>query len=312
MKKSILSLLIILPFVLFAQSFPTKESHRIAEIQQIAEEVKASYWPEWMEVPFIILLVDEDFEYLAGHPNPATFSQASYFDSLLNQKIYFRKRTFPKNMSASFPLIDSNPVIVMGNIMNSYFDEERWVWTLLHEHFHQFQYTREGYYQKSNELDLAKDSLDGMWPLNYSFPYENDTVDQIIEEMSGLLLKSMDGESVLPKYWEAKRQLKSVISEKDYRYFNFQIWQEGFPRFLEIDLLQHWNQTNSNENRIKLLREYREEIREDLSEPNLKDRGRLIFYSLGATEWILISSTNHQWKRGYFQHMFNSDTLLKN
>ena len=51
-----------------------------------------------------------------------------------------------------------------------------WRRTILHEHFHQWQATLPGYHQRIDALALAGDDQNGMWMINYAFPYKRDDV----------------------------------------------------------------------------------------------------------------------------------------
>lgn len=294
-----------------AQKIPTTEAVEINQILKLGKSLKEGYWPDWASTPFSILLVTPQNEFLIGHPNASNFSSTYYSDSIFKEDIYYRPASFPLNMAATFPLIDRFPVIVMGDIDHANFGKSRWSWTLLHEHFHQFQMLSDGYFQKTNELDLARDSTDFMWQLNYPFPYEDMKIGRIIDEMCSILVKSWEDEEVsISKYFKLRNELKKSISEKDYRYFNFQVWQEGLPRYLEVALVKEAissGYTPLNE----LLEEYNKEINQALKDPDFSNRKRILYYSLGAAEWNLIDKSLKDWKSSYLERPFEVDYLFE-
>ena len=148
---------------------------------------------------------------------------------------------------------------------------------------------------------------------------ENPDVENALHKMQDILLDFLESGNANPqKYLIAKNDLKSKISEKDYRYLNLQLWQEGFARFVEIRLLESWiNRYDTmaitkfrKEELNNLGLEYYDRIKKDLKDAKSSEMGRIIFYSLGAAEAMLIEKTNPDGKQDYFNTLFDTDELF--
>jgi hypothetical protein len=63
--------------------------------------------------------------------------------------------------------------IVVGQPAHTGQTSTRWVLTVLHEHFHQLQFSQPGYYPGVTALGLARGDTTGMWMLNHGFPYDS-------------------------------------------------------------------------------------------------------------------------------------------
>jgi len=314
MKISIFILALIFQF--FALSQCPKASHieLIRQAMTLKNELASNYWKEWKSVPMTLLFVTEQKEYLFNRvPNDSSFE-------LVCDSIYSRNTTQPINLLAAFPLVDWKPTIVVGQPDNTNTRSiEHFLMTLLHEHFHQFQYANPEYFERSNGLGLAKDENDFMWQLNYAFPYDNPEVEKALSEMQSILLDFITTRKMqVDQYLKAKERLRAVISEKDYRYLGLQLWQEGFARFVEIELLQDWVENYDEipiskfpkDLLLKLEEQYIDNIKTDLEHGRSSEMKRVVFYSLGAAEAMLIQATNPYWKESYFNNLFNTDMLF--
>src|SRR5947209_6215047 len=99
----------------YAQQLPHDDEVRIAEGFRLAHQIQDKIWPGWTEVPFSVLLVTADGEFLVNHPKqPEGFTKAGHSDRL-DSDVYVRPRKFPLNFQATFPAVgDGIPVIVIG------------------------------------------------------------------------------------------------------------------------------------------------------------------------------------------------------
>ena len=157
-------------------SLPAADRVRLAEAFRLAAAVGDRVWPGWSEAPFAVLLVTPEREFLLCHSRPsADFSRVGY-DSLLGTEVFVRPRVFPTTFLATVPAVGGVPTIVVGQPANTGQASTRWVLTVLHEHFHQLQYSRPGYDAGVAALGLARGDSTGMWMLNYAFPYESAAV----------------------------------------------------------------------------------------------------------------------------------------
>ena len=153
--------------------FGRADRARLAEAFRLAAELGDEVWPGWSKAPFAVLLVTPEREFLVGHPTPPASFTRYGFDSTLARDVYARTRVFQVNLLATFPIDGPLPVIVIGKPELTGKSTNAWIVTLLHEHFHQLQFSRPDYYARLKALDLARGDSTGMWALNYAFPYDS-------------------------------------------------------------------------------------------------------------------------------------------
>jgi hypothetical protein len=159
----LLGLLLLLPAGVYGQSNPSlaeTDRVRIAEAFRIGATLGNRIWADWDKAPFAVLLVTPEHEFLIRHPKPSADFTLIGYDALLKSNVYYRKRTQPQHLLATFPVVGGIPTIVIGQAENT--DKKTstpWVVTMLHEHFHQLQYSRPGYYDDVNALGLARGDL---------------------------------------------------------------------------------------------------------------------------------------------------------
>ena len=149
---------------------------RIAEAFNISEKYGNSIWQGLDTIPFVILLVTDDKEFLIRHPNPTEDFKLLEYDSLLQSNIYIQDRQFSNNILATFPAVNGVITMVVGQAENTSRSSTAWVITLIHEHFHQLQMSKPDYFSSVDELDLAGEDKTGMWMLNYPFPYDDEEI----------------------------------------------------------------------------------------------------------------------------------------
>ena len=156
---------------------------RIAEAFRLADEVQDKLWPGWSKAPFALDLVTNEFEFLLRHPNPPADFERIGEDVQLGGAIFARKRTQRTDLLATFP-INGVPTIVVGQAEHTLAETStKWVITLLHEHFHQLQYSQADYQEAVDRLGLSRGDTSGMWMLNYEFPYKDTEVQRRFEEL---------------------------------------------------------------------------------------------------------------------------------
>ena len=153
-------------------SLPEADRMRLAEAFRLANVLGDQLWKDWSQVPFAVLLVTQDHEFLIRHPKPPADFVKTGHDSLLSSDIYFRKRVFNPEFQATFP-IEGIATVVIGQAEKTQAGKSTpWVLTVLHEHFHQFQMSDPEYYKEVDHLELSRGDTTGMWMLNFPFPYE--------------------------------------------------------------------------------------------------------------------------------------------
>ena len=319
LKNLLFILILFLPYLAQAQDKPAirfDDKVRIVEAYRIAEKSADSIWQGWSKTPFVILLVDDNYEYLLGHtPLTDDFISLGY-DDILKQEVYYRNRTFDKKLLATFPAIDGIPTIVIGLPENTGLNSVGWTITLLHEHFHQMQMSDPDYYTSVASLDLAKGDESGMWMINFPFPYNSAEAEQQLAVTNALLadLIADYNEDKLNEYLKERSKLKEIFGEENYRYFSFQLWQEGIARYTEMQVMEMLNEGYTPTKAFQHLSDYQDvnnviiyafkELQKTLREAKLSEYERVIFYSIGAGEGLLLDKVDPDWKKKYFTEKF--------
>jgi hypothetical protein len=315
----------------FAQDHPRVagiDRVRLAEAFKIGDELGNRIWIDWQKAPFALLLVTTENEFLIRHPNPSPDFKLINYDPLLKSNVYYRKRTQPQNLLATFPLVGGIPTIVIGQAENT--DKKTstpWVITILHEHFHQLQYSQPRYYDDVNALGLTRGDQSGMWMLNYPFPYDWPEMKEHFSHLSRLLADALQAKTKsdfsikLAAYLKQRRELEKTLSPDDYRYFSFQMWQEGIARYTEYRIAKLSAKSHRPGKGFRALPDYRpfaevaEEIRcgtlNDLTTGKVEDYKRVIFYALGAGEGLLLDRVNPRWRQRYFVDRFYLDKYFE-
>jgi hypothetical protein len=301
---------------------------RLAEAFRIGETLGNRIWDGWDKAPFAVLLVTPEHEFLIRHPKPSADFIPINYDSLLKSDIYYRKRTQPQGLLATFPLVGGIPTIVIGQAENT--DKKTstpWVVTLLHEHFHQLQYSQPTYYQEVNALGLSRGDQSGMWMLNYPFPYDWHEMKDHFSLLGRLLGDALQARNRsefaarLSAYRQQRDELGKTLSPDDYRYFSFQMWQEGIARYTEYRIAKLAAGSYRPGKAFRALKDYRpfaevaEQIKtgilNQLASGNLEEYKRVIFYALGAGEGLLLDRVNPQWRQRYFVEKFYLDKYFE-
>src|SRR5919112_1901746 len=137
-----------------APSLPRQDAARIAEAFRLTNEVGDRIWPGLRKTPMPVLLVGDSTEFLVGQANPGgDFSPTG--DSLDGRPIWSRPRRLSPTLLATFP-VEGTPTVVIGSAERTGKSSTEWVLTLLHEHFHQWQYSQPEYYSGVAGLDLSQ------------------------------------------------------------------------------------------------------------------------------------------------------------
>ena len=308
----------------FAQAKPQLRSNdrvRLGEAFRIGDLLGNKLWTRWNEAPFAVLLVTPDHEFLIRHPKPSADFTLVNHDKLLKSDVYYRKRTQPVDFLATFPLVGGIPTIVIGQAENtSPKTSSPWVVTVLHEHFHQLQYSQPNYYADVNALELSRGDQTGMWMLNYPFPYDWMEMKEHFMHLSHLQLAALHAKSEsdfrakLAAYLKQRHELEQTLSPDDYRYFSFQLWQEGIARYTEHRIAQIAAQSYQPSKAFRRLNDYtpfievarnlEQGILDELNNNELADLKRVKFYSLGAGEGLLLDRANPRWRSRYFVERF--------
>jgi hypothetical protein len=325
----ILVLLLFLPTTpVIAQekpAIPDLDRTRLAEAFSIGEKLGNRIWSNWDRAPFAVLLITPEYEFLIRHPRPSADFTLVGSDPLLKSDVYFRKRTQKIDFLATFPAVGGVPTIVIGQAENT--DKKTsapWVITVLHEHFHQLQMSQPSYYSEVESLNLSHGDQSGMWMLNFAFPYQNVQVATEFSRLSNLLAQTLQAKTKkefsakLTTYLEARKYFKNLLSADDYKYFSFQLWQEGIARYTEFRIADLAAKQYQPSRAFRTLKDYApfkevaasiidKQVLGKLSTLQLGKSERLVFYPFGSAEGLLLDRANPNWRSRYFTDKFYLD-----
>jgi hypothetical protein len=290
---------------------------RIREAFRLTAAVQDSVWPDgWGAVPFPLLLVTEEREFLVAFPRtPPGFDEGHYL-APLGARILERPRQLQPDLLATFPAFVPPSVIVVGRPETTRKNSATWALTIVHERFHQFQTADSAYYPGVERLDLSGGDRTGMWMLNYPFPYRSKVVVERFSELSRNLARLLDHSSASDcrAFWEAYIRFLADLSERDRRYLSFQVWQEGIARYVELRAAEfaarRYHPTPEFEALpdvqafADIALQMRAAILDALANPDLPGRERVSFYAFGAGLALLLDMDIPNWKGRYLTEKF--------
>jgi hypothetical protein len=329
LRKLLLSFLVLFAItasLCAAPRLPEKDRIRLAETYRFADSLGNNLWKDWNTIPFPILLITTDTEFLLRHPSPDTSFTKSGYDSLLKTEIYARPRVFPPNLLASFPF-DGVPTTVIGEAENTESKTSTpWMITLLHEHFHQLQDAQPGYFDQVKALNLSGGDMTGMWMLNYPFPYDSASVQAGFDKLKvalGDAVTAPDSSfaAKFADYCKIRRDFMSSLREPDRKYMSFQLWQEGVARYTELRVAQ-WGETHYTPSEaFQKLEDYAPIANTANLQFQILQRAcykiplgglqRMSFYIIGCAEAYIINRADPVWMNRYFSPMLTLDHFFK-
>lgn len=292
---------------------------RLAETRRLARAIEDSVWKGWAAAPFAVLLVTDSVEFLVWHPHPSADFQSLGYDSLLGSEVLARPRQYPPTYLATFPAVGGVPTIVAGQPATTGKSSTEWVLTLMHEHFHQLQYSQPRYYAAVDSLQLAHGDQTGMWMLNFAFPYDSAPIQRALAELSQALSAAITdpSRSALQRYAAARRAVRAGLGAEDTRYLDFQLWQEGVARYTEYACARAAARGYKPSASFAALPDFisygdaatrlRDHLQHDLSRSDLGVSRRVLFYPLGAATALLLERTTPRWQDQYFLHLLTID-----
>jgi hypothetical protein len=299
---------------------------RLAEAFRLADAIGDQIWPAWTSAPFAILLITPEREFLLRHPRPSPdFTRVGY-DSLLQTDVFVRPRQFAPTLLATFPAVGGVPTIVVGTSAATRKNSTEWVVTLLHEHFHQLQTSRPGYFARVDSLGLARGDKTGMWMLNYAFPYDSARVRTrfatLTQRLDSALAATTDDERAMR--WTAVRsaraELRDALSTDDDRYLAFQTWQEGVARYTELAVARFAAARYTPSAAFTALPDFvpyataaagiESTVRAGLRGSSLERGNRAAFYPAGAAYALVLDRVAPAWRAHYFDRAMSLDALV--
>lgn len=296
---------------------------RISEARKISSQFGDLIWEGFNKPPFSILFVTDEMEYLMDHYyQPDDFEQLDY-DTVIQTTIHHRPSQMNKAFLATFPFAGLN-TIVIGTPENTGLNTTEWIITLLHERFHQYQYTSPNYLLDINDLNLANGDETGMWQLNYPFPYKDPLVINAYEVYTNALYNAVkaigtdDWDKAKKVFFEARKSFKERLSSDDYKYISFQWYQEGVARYTEYAFLEKLaGYTPSYE--LKELPDFIafddykeaffEKHIENVRSLKLEEVGRITVYDVGFAETLILRKLNAGWDENYLKIKFDLEKL---
>lgn len=293
----------------FSGVFPT-----LSAIRSHVRQSGARYWPGYDSAPFGILLVDREGELLLCDERiPAGFSalpaEPSTGCNLAAGPPTWRR----PELLAAMPAFGPPSVVVMGTPETTGKSLPQWTHTVFHEHFHQWQTALPDYYRRVEALGLSDGDQTGMWMLDYRFPYTEPRVAAAFAGASRALAEAIEApdprtfKARLEVYLQARRTLEATVSQKDWRYFEFQLWQEGVARWTELDVAKRFpdRAVRSSGAAVWL------ETLTDLRNPDLARAGRTAVYAFGAGEAALLERIGRAWRADYRLHLSMGPIMAK-
>ena len=291
-----------LPALLAAQapSLPDADRARLAAGFRLSAHVAEAVWPGWGAVPFEVLLVTPDHEFLVRPARVPRGFEPLGFDSLLGGVVWTRARVFPPDLLATFPAFGLPPTVVIGQPDGTGKAPDEWVITLLHEHFHQLQMGDSDYVSAANRLGLAGDDQSGMWMLNWPFPYDSVPVRAAWDTLSLALAATVSAigtdafASRVAAVPTSMATFLATLTPAAQRYFWLQIWQEGVSRYVELRVAEAAGPAYAD-----VARRLRVATVRELAQPDLPRHRRTAFYALGAGLALVLDVTDPSWRERY-------------
>jgi hypothetical protein len=323
MKYLLLGLL--LSAAAFAQTvaldLPSGDSVRIEEFYLLASQIQDKVWPGWGSTPSPLLLVTQEREFLTRYPEPpGDFKK-------IREDLYARPRQFSTGLLATFPAFGPLSVIVIGEPANTEAKTSTpWLFVVMHEHFHQLQDGQPGFYEKVKGLGLAHGDETGMWMLNYPFPYEKVELARSFASLRDSLLTALNEkdeskfETFAKQYAAERRRFFALLGAEDRKYLSFELWKEGIARYIQIKCAEAaasyeptagFRALPDYESFESYARRARQVTLDELKKADLASWKRVVVYSFGGSEGLLLDRLNPKWKDGYFQNFFTLDPYFE-
>lgn len=278
----------------------------IAEALSVVERHGDAIWPGFSDAPRQIVVATPAHDVLLCPEGPAADFTGLGTDPVTGCELRVRDLTFPERMAASFPAVDGRPTVVIGLPETLGTEPFDWTVTLVHERFHQYQSAWPQYFEQVDALDLSGGDETGMWMLNYAFPYAEPEVEAAFDAMTAALLTALEAPAISAEqhaaaYWEAREAARHQVSESDWRYFEFQLWNEGLSRWTEgaISLAAG---ADDPDYAAHAGHEYQSMINslQALRREGLGALKRSAVYAIGAGEGLLLDRVRPGWRAAYF------------
>lgn len=295
-----------------AQGVSTQLGQMLAQVRAFSAASGESLWPGYGSAPSGFLLVDADKEVLLCQPGTPEGFTADGIEPMTRCQRWSRPRTnLPATLLAALPILGQPSTIVMGTPEGTGKPLASWLRTILHEHFHQWQTAQPDYYKRVEKLDLSGSDKTGMWMLNFPFPYDRAPVASAYTAASNALADALElrGKSgfsaAFDRYLAARRRFAGSVSKREWRYIDFQLWQEGVARWTEMQLGKMYPDAAVRASAVAL----EQDVLAQLRKPDLARQKRELVYPFGAGEAMLMSACGSAWRESYLSVLGNGDLL---
>jgi hypothetical protein len=121
----------------------------------------------------------------------------------------------------------------------------------------------------------------------------------------------------LTAYIESRKQFEQALAPEDYRYFSFQLWQEGIARYTEYRVAKLAARLYEPTKEFTLMKDFSsfdqdasatlDRILSRLPKLSLDKDQRIAFYTVGAAEALLLDEASPDWQRRYVGEKFYPD-----
>lgn len=128
-------------------------------------------------------------------------------------------------------------------------------------------------------------------------------------------------EVLASQYVQERKKFFAQLSSNDRKYFKFQLWQEGIARYTEIKAAEAAAEYQPTAAYTALsdfgpfttyAAKAGSETLNELRQADLREGKRLVVYSFGAAEGLLLDRINPKWKAEYFKHLLSMDSFFEN
>lgn len=313
--------MILLALAALAAPMPTVPPRAVREM---IREAKAhvvregeDIWPGFKAVPFHLILVTAQSDFLFCQV-PTDGFHAVGTDPISGCSVQRRKRRLAVDSSASFDVAGDRSMIVMGMPKALGLSRVNWILTLIHEAFHQYQNNLPGYVGQVEALGLRKDSRDARWMLDFPFPYGDPAVGAMVTEMASAgaaFLQATSPEAragAIAAYVKQRRRAMRAVTADQWRYYEFQIGQEGIARWTELAIAIAASRQDralagaATDQRLSLIASLR-----SIGQQGVGVWKRSAFYPLGAVEAAMLDSLGVPWRSAYRNAPFSIGTQLE-
>jgi len=157
---------------------------------------------------------------------------------------------------------------------------------------------------------------------NYPFPFDNPELGKSFTYLSYVLLAALNEpalrkfKALARQYIMGRKEFFAQLSPDDRKYLSFQLWKEGIARYVQIKSAEAAANYQPTPEYATLLdyetfesyaREARSDTLGELKRADLAIWKRVVIYSLGASEGLLLDRVHPEWKQRYFSRLFTLD-----